>query len=123
MTELRFKVGDEVRLIGLTVTEIDPDSEDERYLIADEHGLIDRWVGEEQIAGSTDSDDPIVPGTFVVRRTQPGRVGKVVAVKKGEAWIDWAPSEPDTVANSASQLHTIRKLTEKEVRQLGGVTA
>ena len=119
--ELKYSIGDEVT-IRAKITDIDDDEDsDLNYHVETALGNLNEWISEGDIVAEEDSDDPIVPGDFVVRMADNNaRPAKVTAIKKGEAWIDFAPNDPDTVANTTAKISTLRKLTNAEMRQLVG---
>lgn len=117
--ELKYKIGDEI-LIRAKITDIDKDDDDNPYLADDGNGL-ESWISEASIVSTEAGDAPIEPGVWVRAKTGATVPGKVIAIRKGFAWVDWNPSSEDDTNVSSRQINLLVRLTEKEVRQLAGV--
>lgn len=110
MTEMHrlFQPGDEVlvTLVGV-VTDVTTDpGDDEPYEVElkrrDGSGIDTAWLREEDIVGTPEyvAEAPIVPGDKVYLKGYKGRIGEVIALRKGHATIDWEPDDPEAFATS-----------------------
>lgn len=113
----KFQEGDEVqmRVMG-TIEEIDRDDDENPYLFKFEMGGDEQshWVSEAELMGvADDSTRPIIPGDYV--RTKGNRtIGIVKSLSKGQAGVDWAPFDPDAIANGWHNVTVLAAVPEDE---------
>lgn len=121
MTEFHrlFQKGDEV-IITLKgrVDAVSDDANDEQPYSVEittfsEESLGDFWFAEEDIVGTPGyvAEVPIMPGERVYLKGYKGRIGEVIALRKGHATVDWEPDDPEAFATST---HPISLLLRPE---------
>lgn len=116
---LKYKEGDEIFVIrGGVITDVDEDTPGEEYLVRFEDGE-ETWVDANDVRGPHDSDVALMPEDYVVLKKGDGTVGQLVALKKGRAWVDWAPFDKNTDVSSAVAIGLLRRADVEEVNQAG----
>lgn len=124
----RYKPGDIVWVRG-RVTEVDFDSPSEMYEIVtgvDENGegyVDESWYAETAVTTFENGDEGLEAGDFVKFRNLPAgrpRLGRIIALRKGRAWIDWEPFDESVDASAAASLSVLMKATPEEIAEVKG---
>lgn len=116
----KFDEGDEVILkITGTVQQIDDD--DDTVLVTFEGAADSMWFDETSLAHiDEDSEDPLRVTDFVRQRggnEKQSRIGKIKAIHKGQAWIDWSADEE--VASGTQSITSLVRVTLEQAREQG----
>jgi hypothetical protein len=121
MTILKYKAGDEF-FVKMKVTDTDPSDSEDTYLLEGPDGKFEQWVSEEFLDSTNEGEEAIGPGCWVRPRSGSG-VGKVIAIRKGMAWVDWNPNADDDTAVTSRPIGLLIRLTAEELEEMGLVTA
>lgn len=115
MENYKYKVGDSVWIKG-TIQDIDRDDDDNPYEVSFDENGDSRWFDDASLIGANDSDAPLVPGTIVRLKNDEHRFGKLVAITRGVATVDWAPGEDDPILSNPKISQLLPATAEEEAK-------